>query len=463
MTTSESDRRTHATNLLATIAIGEEIALDGASESMWFEVIHKMDEVYSDLIRYEADLERKNAQLEEAQAFISSVIASISDSLIVCDRHGIVLQVNPSLLRIVGKTEAELIGSNIADHLVESDRETAGRVIASGAAGEVRDVDLRFLTASGQSDLMAMHCSTRFDPDRKRAGAVLTGRPISELRRAYEALNEAHLELQQAQRKLVEQEKIASLGRLVAGVAHELNNPISFVFGNVHTLARYRKNVVKYLDAVHAGFAGTKLAELRRTLRIDAIVDDLAPLIEGTLEGAARVSDIVKNLRRLSSSKLGERQPVDLGNIVRTATHLASRAKNISAEVDVDIDPNVQIDAHEGQIHQVVVNLVDNALDAVRNVANPHIFISVKKIGREVVITMADNGAGIESGILDKIFEPFFTTKVVGEGTGFGLWISYVIVREHSGTIVAANAPAGGAVFTIRLPIDAAPVKQAIG
>lgn len=76
---------------------------------------------------------------------------------------------------------------------------------------------------------------------------------------------------------------------------------------------------------------------------------------------------------------------------------------------------------------------------------------------------MADNGAGIESGILDKIFEPFFTTKVVGEGTGFGLWISYVIVREHSGTIVAANAPAGGAVFTIRLPIDAAPVKQAIG
>jgi two-component system sensor histidine kinase HupT/HoxJ len=462
MTTSKSNAGAHATNLLATITGGEEIVLDGASESMWFEVIHKMDEVYSDLIRYEADLERKNAQLEEAQAFISSVIASISDSLIVCDRHGSVLQVNPSLLRIVGKSEADLIGSNITDHVVESDRETARTVIASGA-GEVRDVDLRFLTASGQSDLMAMHCSTRFDPDRKRAGAVLTGRPISELRRAYEALNEAHLELQQAQRKLIEQEKIASLGRLVAGVAHELNNPISFVFGNVHTLERYRKNVVRYLDAVHTGVAGAELVELRRALRIDAIVADLAPLIEGTLEGAARVSDIVKNLRRLSSNKLGERQPIDLEKIVRTATHLASRAKNIRAEIDLDIEPNVHIDAHEGQIHQVVVNLVDNALDAVRNVANPHISISVKKIGREVEIKVADNGAGIESGILDKIFEPFFTSKVVGEGTGLGLWISCIIVREHSGAIVAANAPAGGAVFTIRLPIDAAPVKQAIG
>ena len=455
MKPSDADRLGRSTNLIKTIAGGDEIALDGASESMWFEVIHKMDEVYSDLIRYEADLEKKNAQLEQAQAFISSVIASISDSLIVCDRQGTVLQANPSFLRTVGRSESELIGSNVADHLVESDRETARAAIASGAAGEVLDVDLRFLTAGGQSDLMAMHCSPRFDSNHQRAGAVLTGRPISELRRAYEALNEAHLELQQAQRKLIEQEKIASLGRLVAGVAHELNNPISFVFGNVHTLERYRKNIVRYLEAVHSGPASAEQAELRRMLRIDAIIADLAPLIEGTLEGAARVSDIVKNLRRLSSSKLQQTQSIDLEKIVRTASHWASRAKNVRAELDLDIEPNVHVEAHEGQIHQVVVNLIDNALDAVRNAAQPRIRVSVRRIDREVEIRVEDNGLGIDDAILDKIFEPFFTTKVVGEGTGLGLWISCVIIQEHSGTIVAANAPGGGAIFTIRLPMKA--------
>lgn len=451
---AKPDAREYRTNLLAKAAGSEEITLDGASESMWFEVIHKMDEVYADLLRYEADLEQKNAELEEAQAFISSVIASISDMLVVCDAQGKILQVNPSFQKLLGKTEAELVGSLLAAYLVESDRAPTLALIASGAMEGVSDVDLRFVTPNGQSDLMAMHCSARFDPARHRSGAVFTGRPISELRRAYEALNKAHLELQCAQRKLIEQEKIASLGRLVSGVAHELNNPISFVFGNVHTLDRYRKNIVTYLAAIHAGATGDERDALRRSLKIDSIVADFEPLIEGTLEGAARVSDIVKNLRRLSSSKIGERQAVDLEKVVRAAAHLASRSKNTRAELEYEIEPNVVIEAHEGQIHQVIVNLIDNALDAVRGMESPRVKVSVTRTERDVEIAVIDNGKGIAESVADKIFEPFFTTKEVGEGTGLGLWISCAIVQEHAGAITGTNRAEGGCVFTVRLPID---------
>ena len=442
-------------SLLAALDPAGEISLAGDGEAMWLEVIHKMDEVYSDLIRYEADLECKNAELEQAQAFISSVIASVSDILLVVDGAGAIQQVNPVFVKLVGREAAEIVGAPLADYLAESDRDVALMAIARGHEGEVRECELRFLTRDGQSDLMAINSSTRFSHDGRRAGAVLTGRPIGELRRAYEALHRAHLELQQAQRKLIEQEKMASLGRLVAGVAHELNNPISFVYGNVHTLDRYRRCLATYLTALHDGDLDPAMAALRKRLRIDAVLADLAPLIEGTIEGVARIGDIVKNLRRLSFTKAGDRQHVDLERIIRTAAHWAIRSKNVWAEVVFDLDPRLALDAHEGQIHQIIVNLVDNALDAVRAAAAPFVEIRAHRQKDWIEIIVSDNGPGIADAAVDKIFEPFFTTKTVGEGTGLGLWITWSIVREHGGVIQGANNPDGGAVFTMRLPVDA--------
>ncbi len=438
-------------NLIAKVTGGESIALTGDSESMWMDVIHKMDEVYSDLLRYESDLEWKNKDLEEAQTFISSVIASVSDILVVVDGRGLIQQINPAFLRLLRQPESEILGSPIADFIDEADRPFAMALLIQDKCTDERNAEMRFMTALGVSDLMAVNCSARLDHLGRRMGTVLTGRPIGELRRAYEALHKAHLELQHAQRKLVEQEKMASLGRLVAGVAHELNNPISFVYGNIHTLERYRQSLVQYFDAVRGG--DPDASSLRQSLKIDALLDDCAPLIEGTLEGAARVSEIVRNLRRLSFSKTGDRQSVDLEKIIRTASHWASRAKKTKAEIDLDLTAGVMIDAHEGQIHQVAVNMIDNALDAVRGVDSPKITITLRKTDRDALITVADNGPGIAPEAFDKIFEPFFTTKVVGEGTGLGLWISYTIVQEHAGTIIAANGPNGGAFFTVTLPL----------
>jgi two-component system sensor histidine kinase HupT/HoxJ len=453
---SDIAERPSGDDLISKISLTDLLKLDGDAESMWVDVIHRMDEVYSELLRNETDLERKNAELEEAQTFISSVIASVSDILIACSSDGVIKKANPAFLTLVGLEERQVIGSRIFDYVIAEDRKEAERLTSAGRQGTVLEGDLRFRAGDGHEECLAMRCATLFDGRRRRFGAVLTGRPISELRQAYQALHQAHLELQQAQRRLVEQEKMASLGRLVAGVAHELNNPISFVYANIYTLDRYRKNLVLYLDAVHRSAGAEELERLRKSLKIDSIIADIDPLLEGTIEGADRISEIVKNLRRLSFSRTAERQPVDLDRVLRNSAHLAARAKNSRAEITIDSAPGLIIHAHEGQIHQVIVNLIDNALDAVAGRPEPRIRLSAGRKDDAIEILVSDNGPGIVESDMGKIFEPFFTTKTVGEGTGLGLWISFSIVEDYGGTISAGNGSMGGAEFRVSLPVNAA-------
>jgi two-component system sensor histidine kinase HupT/HoxJ len=439
------------TGLIDRIAAGLPFALEGDQEAAWIEVIRKMDEVYADLLRYETELEDKNTALEEAQAFISSVIESVSDILIVCDRHGVVLQINPAAMQLLGR-RSEALAQKLGELLDPADRARVDALLAAQSPSDVVNLEVRFVTPGGLSDLYAVNAATRTDPAGGRAGTVLTGRPIGELRRAYEALHSAHGELQRAQRQLIEQEKMASLGRLVAGVAHELNNPISFVYGNIHTLERYRQRLTSYLAAIHGGAEPEEIVSLRSELRIDALLDDYGSLIDGTLEGAMRVSDVVKNLRRLTFPKPGEAQSVDVERVLRTAALWASRAKPGRVQLSFDIEPELAVIGNEGQFHQIMVNLIDNALDAVRGSAEPMIAVTARKRDGAIAISIADNGTGLADGLIDKIFEPFFTTKPVGEGTGLGLWISYGIAREHDGALTAANRPEGGALFTLTLP-----------
>ncbi|GGI20799.1 sensor histidine kinase [Bradyrhizobium guangdongense] len=449
---THSPEASETDSLLKLVTSGGAIEFDREREGAWIEVIRKMDEVYSDLLRYEVDLEHKNAELEEAQAFVTNVIESVSDILVVCDARGLVQQVNSAFQHAIGRSVGDVVGKNIADVIDAADSPKLVPLLKPRGTPDVVDGELRFLTDGGSTDLFAINSSPRHDHRGRFIGVVLTGRPIGELRRAYEALHKAHHELQRAQRQLVEQEKMASLGRLVAGVAHELNNPISFVYGNIHTLIRYRAAIVAYLDAIHGEGRASDLAALRKSLRIDDVLEDFGPLIEGTMEGAVRISEIVKNLRRLSFSKLGEVERVNIERLINTAVLWAVRTKQVRIDLQMELEPELWISGNEGQLHQVIVNLVENAIDAMRGTEAPRLVVSAARKGNEVLFRISDNGPGIDKDHISHIFEPFFTTKRVGEGTGLGLWISYGIVREHGGELVATNEPEGGATFSFALP-----------
>jgi two-component system sensor histidine kinase HupT/HoxJ len=272
------------------------------------------------------------------------------------------------------------------------------------------------------------------------------------LRAAYDELRQAHDDLKGAQQQLLHSAKMASLGRLVAGVAHELNNPISFVLGNVHALRRYAGRLQRYLDAVHAGTDPARLDELRRELRIDAILADLPPLIDGTVEGAERTGDIVDGLKRFSAMDREPDRLFDLATIVARAVKWIAKAAPSTFRAEVAVPPEVTMLGSPAQMQQVLMNLVQNALDAMAGQAAPRIEVTATVEDGCAVLAVRDHGPGIRSEDLPRLFEPFFTTKAVGKGTGLGLAISYGIVERHGGSMTAANHPDGGAVVTIRLP-----------
>jgi two-component system sensor histidine kinase HupT/HoxJ len=284
-------------------------------------------------------------------------------------------------------------------------------------------------------------------------GYVFVGRPMGEIKRAYQQLQQTHEALKQAQQQLLHSEKLASLGRLVAGVAHELNNPISFVLGNVHALKKYTERMASYLQAVHGGESAATLQGLRQSLRIDHALADLPSLIEGTIEGAERTTEIVNGLKRFSVMDREERTPVDLNEVIERAIHWVKKGTAPGFAIHWTVQPPCMVVCSAGQILQVLMNLIQNAYDAASATADtPQLWVTLATKADQVCITLRDNGPGIAPENLGRVFDPFFTTKPVGKGTGLGLSISFGVVEQHGGRLTAANAQHGGAEFQLSLP-----------
>ena len=410
-----------------------------------------MDETYADLVRYQVELEKKNVALEEAQHFLASILASMTDVLIVCDLTGAIQQVNRALEDLTGLSADQLLGCPFQSLFTKD-----SQLLVDGFAQCIRDKAIHdcALQLRGRDEPIPVdiNCTSRYDHRKRLVGMVLLGRPVGELHKAYRALNQAHTELKTAQKQLVQSEKMASLGRLVAGVAHELNNPISFIYGNVHALDRYARRLARYIAFFHEQGPGADQDRLRGELRIDRILDDLSPLITGTMEGAERVRDIVQGLRQFSSEKQGEYALFDVEPVLRRAVHWVSKGGPEAVAVDYDLPASLRVFGHAGQIQQVLMNLVQNALDAMADMERPHLEIRGGEEGGGVWLQIRDFGPGIAEADLVQIFDPFFTTKPVGSGTGLGLAISYGIVNEHGGRLEAHNHPQGGAVFRLDLP-----------
>ena len=276
-----------------------------------------------------------------------------------------------------------------------------------------------------------------------------------QLRATNEELRSAYRDLQATQLQLIQREKMASVGQLVAGVAHELNNPIGFISSNVATLAdfvqRLRAMLATYQEAALPEADRSRVDARRRELQVDYALKYLDSMISGIREGADRTRKIVGDLRVFARTPDDVWQPVDLHEELDSSLTLLNHLLKDRIAVIRKYGPLGPVECVRSQIDQVFLNVLANAAQAIKGPGT--ITIETRRVGPMAVIDIADSGPGIPPDVLRRIFDPFFTTKPVGEGTGLGLSISYEIVTKHGGEIRAESPPGGGAVFTLQLPV----------
>ncbi|MDP3815627.1 ATP-binding protein, partial [Pseudomonas sp.] len=281
-----------------------------------------------------------------------------------------------------------------------------------------------------------------------------------EIKQASEALKVEIVERKQLQSQLVQTEKLASIGQLAAGVAHEINNPLGYVSSNFGTLEGYYAGLLEMLTAYEAveQTVGTtevaaKLKRLRERVELDFLKEDIPQLMRESKQGIARVQQIVADLKdfsRVDSSQ--EWQLANLEQGIDSTLNIVASELKYKAEVVKEYGGIAQIECLPAQLNQVILNLLVNAAQAM-GAERGRISIRTGTVDQRVWLEVADTGLGIAPDILPRIFDPFFTTKPIGQGTGLGLSLSYGIVQKHNGTLTAHSEVGVGTTFRMELPI----------
>lgn len=428
------------------------------SDDAWLSVLAAYDKTYAELASHHALLERQNQELQTQRQFIASILEAVNDIMVVLGRDARIEEASASFAAAVRRDPADLAGLRLSDVF---DAEGAARLDAALAELRLQRSAARFeasvLTPEGPAPF-DIALSARVNDRGRLIGAVLIGRPLAELRRAYSELEASHRQLKEAQIQLVRNEKLASLGRLLAGVAHELNNPISFVYASTHALDRYVSRFETYFERVQAGAPREELVALRTELKLERDLKNLRDAIVGARDGAERVRDIVADLRRLSASGTGERVAFDLVETARIAARWVERGSKSGIEAQFTGLPSLTVQGVPGHIQQIVMNLVQNAMDAMKGQQDARLTIHVERQENRAILAVTDNGPGVPEAQAASIFDPFFTTKPVGQGTGLGLSISHKIAEEHGGRLALCAVPGSkGACFRLELPLEEDP------
>ncbi|WP_406991419.1 ATP-binding protein [Pseudomonas sp. S191] len=276
------------------------------------------------------------------------------------------------------------------------------------------------------------------------------------LTQASQALQLEIDERKQLESQLVQSEKLASLGQLAAGVAHEINNPVGFISSNLGTLGGYFNQLQEMLDAyrqAETALGSDQFEALRRRLDLDFLKEDIPTLLRESKEGIGRVVQIVKDLKDFSRVDNDQTwQWANLQQGIDSTLNIVASELKYKADVIKHYTPLPDIECLASQLNQVVMNLVINAAQAM-GPERGTITISTGVESENIWLEVADNGCGIAPDSVQKIFDPFFTTKPVGEGTGLGLSLSYGIVKKHRGTISVSSEVGKGTTFRVVLPI----------
>jgi two-component system NtrC family sensor kinase len=264
------------------------------------------------------------------------------------------------------------------------------------------------------------------------------------------------MQLDDASKRLLESEKLASLGQLAAGVAHEINNPVGYVSSNMATLQKYLQVYEKILDA--SSNAPASLADLKKRLNYEAIHADLQPLMAETQEGLTRIKNIVKDLKDFSRSNADlSFVNADILQGLQSTLNIVTGEVRHRADVVLALTPLPEIACVPSQINQVLLNLLVNAAQAIPEGSKGQITLRSGFDDRNVWVEVQDNGSGMSQDVQSKIFDPFYTTKPQGVGTGLGLSVSLGIIQKHAGTMTVKSQLGVGTTFRITLPITQQP------
>lgn len=396
---------------------------------------------------------------------------------------------NPAFERMTGYSRAEILGRNCR-FLQGEDTEPAA--IATIRQSLQQQNPCQVVLKNYRKDGTAFWNHLSISPVRDRKGTLIhfigVQMDITERKKAEEALQlseaisraqatqlEATLsELQQTHAQLVQSEKMSSLGLLVAGVAHEINNPVSFIYGNLSHLSSYTNELLHLVELYrqHYPQPEAEIQEEIEAIELDFLVEDLTQILSSMNVGVERIAQIVRSLRNFSRQDESDKKPVNLHEGIDSTLLILNhriKAKGGTPAIQIikeygDLPP---VECYPGPINQVFMNILSNAIDALeetnpqRSVQdlrdNPH-QIRISTCVREnqsVEVRITDNGPGIPEDVRQRIFEAFFTTKPAGKGTGMGLSISYqIIVERHKGKLLCTSAAGKGTEFIIQLPIE---------
>jgi hemerythrin-like metal-binding protein len=271
-------------------------------------------------------------------------------------------------------------------------------------------------------------------------------------------LSETLEKLQHTQNRLMQSEKMAAVGQLAAGVAHEINNPVGFVTSNMGSLSDYVGQLFALIDQYQAALSSlptehrAAMQEASKKIDLDYLREDIPTLLEESRDGLSRVKSIVMGLRDFSRMDDGKWVPNDLMQILESALQIAGNEIKHKASVVKELVSLPPVACIPSQINQVLVNLLVNAAQAVTSPGTITLRSGVQ--GESVWLEISDNGCGMPEEVKNRIFEPFYTTKDVGKGTGLGLSISWEIVQRHNGEIEVTSVPGEGTTFRVTLPIE---------